>query len=175
MALKLLDKQRIVEEVSAQAETALSVVVAEYSGLSVGELTNLRAAAKEVNVNVRVVKNTLAKRAFAETDYNTLDGVLKGQVILAFSNDSPGDAAKVFKAFSAKQEKLNVVGLSLGGELLAPSQLAAVAELPNRDEAISLLMAVMQAPVTKLARTFNEVPGKLVRTVEAIKQAKDAA
>ncbi len=175
MALKRVEKQGIIEEVLSRLEGATSVVAAQYSGMSVSDLTELRSTAREANVDVRVVKNTLARRAFQGTKHAEMVDVLQGQLILAFSNDGPGEAAKVFKKVGRNHQALKVVGISLGSGVISGSKLDMVAKLPNKEEAISTLMAVMQAPIGKLACTLNEVPGKLVRTVAAVKEAKEAA
>ena len=175
MALGKTQKLQIVEEVSAQAAQAISMLAAEYSGMSVFQLTELRQSARNEGVEVRVVKNTLARRVLADTTFSKITPVLKGQVLLAFAKEGPGDAAKVFKKFVDGQYSIRVVGLSLGGDLLPGEALATVAKLPTREEALAILMATMQAPVTKLARTLNEVPGKLVRTIAAVQQQKEAA
>ncbi len=148
------------------------MIAAEYQGLTVGEMTDLRVKARESNVHLRVVKNTLAKRAFDGTDYACLQKALDGQLIYAFSMEEPGGAARVLKDYSKGNEKLKVKLIAFGGELLEPSELQRLASLPTYDQAISMLMAVMKAPVEKLARTLNEVPGKLTRTVAAIRDQK---
>ncbi len=174
MPLSLQQKQAVVTEVADVAAEAHSVIAAEYEGLSVAEMTDLRIAARESNVFLKVVKNTLAKRAFAGTDYDCMGESLNGQLVYAFSLDEPGSAARVIKEYSGKNEKLVVKLVAFGGELLDPSEIKRLASLPTLDQALSMLMAVMQAPVEKLTRTINEVPGKLVRTVAAIRDSKQA-
>jgi large subunit ribosomal protein L10 len=139
-------------------------------------MTLLRAKARDNGVYLRVVKNTLARRALQGTDFECLQSSLVGPLILAFSREDPGSAARVFKDFvkDKANEKLVVKALSMGGQVLPPADLERMATMPTRDEAISLLMACMKAPLDKLARTLNEVPAKLVRTVEAVRQQKDA-
>ncbi len=151
---------------------AHSVIAAEYQGLSVGEMTELRVKARESQVQLRVVKNTLAKRAFEGTDYDCLSDALRGQMVYAFSMEEPGGAARVFKDYAAANNKLVVKLIAFGGELLDPSELRRLASIPTYDQAISLLMAVMKAPVEKLARTMSAVPGKLTRTIAAIRDQK---
>lgn len=175
MALKLEDKKQVVEEVSAVVSGAYSVIAAEYRGLTVEQMTNLRNKARSSGVVVRVVKNTLARKAMEGTQFEDLGQVLTGPLVLAFSLDDPGSAARVMKDFSKEHGALVVKHLSIGSGVLDAAQLGAVASLPTYDEAISKLMYVMKAPAEKLARTLNEVPGKLVRTVAAIKDAKAAA
>ena len=172
MPLTLEQKQNVVGEVAEVAARAHSVIAAEYQGLTVGEMTDLRVKARESNVQLRVVKNTLAKRAFDGTDYACMKDALDGQLIYAFSLDEPGGAARVLKDYSKGNDKLKVRLIAFGGELLEPSELQRLASLPTYDQAISMLMAVMKAPVEKLARTLNEVPGKLTRTVAAIRDQK---
>lgn len=174
MALSLSEKQAIVAEVAVVAKEAHSVVVAEYAGLESNDMNELRAKARAGGVYIRVVKNSLAKRAIEGTDYECLSETLVGPMILAFSQEDPGCAARVLKDYAKENDKLVVKALSVSGQLLAASELDRLASLPTKDQAISMLMSVMQAPVTKLARTLNEVPGKLVRTVAAVKDAKAA-
>ncbi len=172
MPLNLEDKKSIVAEVSAIAAEAHSVVAAEYHGLSVDEMTELRATARNSGVYLRVVKNTLARRAFEGTDFECMNDGLVGPLLLAFSQEDPGSAARLVKDFAKDHEALVTKMLSVGGELLAANELDRLAKLPTKDQAISMLMALMMAPTEKLARTLKEVPAKLVRTVEAVKQAK---
>ncbi len=175
MALKLEQKQAIVAEVSEAAGKAMSAVLADYRGLTVEQMTALRSKARSSGVYVKVVRNTLVRRAVKGTEYECLDGALVGPTLLAFSMEDPGAAARLLRDSVKDFEKLEVKALSIGGVLLGADQLERVAKLPTRDEALALLMAVMQAPIAKLVRTFNEVPGKLVRTVKAIADQKQAA
>lgn len=175
MALRLEDKKQVVSEVAAVAADAHSAIAAEYSGLTVEELTDLRKKAREGGVYLRVVKNTLARRALEGTEYECMREGLVGPLMLAFSQEDPGSAARVLKDFSKENEKLNVKLVSIGGELLDASEIGRLASLPTYDQAVSMLMAVMRAPVEKLVRTMNEVPGKLVRTVAAIRDDKQSA
>ena len=172
MPLNLQQKQAVVSEISEVAATAHSVIAAEYQGLTVADMTKLRIAARESNVYLKVVKNTLAKRAFEGTDYDCMGGELTGQLVYAFSLEEPGSAARVIKDFAGKNDKLVVRLIGFGGQLLDPSEIKRLASMPTRDQALSMLMAVMKAPVEKLTRTINEVPGKLVRTVAAIRDSK---
>jgi large subunit ribosomal protein L10 len=172
VALSLADKKQIVSEVAAVAESAHSAVAAEYRGLTVEEMTDLRVKAREGGVYLRVVKNTLARRAFEGTEFECMSDQLIGPLVLAFSQEDPGSAARVIKEFAKEHDKLEVKVLAVGGEALAASELDKLASLPTRDQAISMLMAVMKAPLDKFARTLNEVPGKLVRTVAAVRDAK---
>jgi large subunit ribosomal protein L10 len=122
-----------------------------------------------------VVKNTLARRAVNGTDYECLQDTLTGPLVLAFSREDPGAAARVLKDFAKENDKLVIKALSVSGQLMAASEIDRLASLPTKEQAISMLMSVMQAPLTKLARSLNEVPGKLVRTVAAVRDAKQAA
>ena len=172
MALSLADKKQIVSEVAAVAESAHSAVAAEYRGLTVEEMTDLRVKARQGGVYLRVVKNTLARRAFEGTEFECMSDQLVGPLVLAFSQEDPGSAARLIKDFAKEHSKLEVKVLAVGGEVLAASDLDRLASLPTRDQAISMLMAVMRAPLDKFARTLNEVPGKLLRTVAAVRDAK---
>ena len=175
MALSFAEKEAIVSEVAEVAASAYSAVTAEYIGLSAEEMTDLRAKARNGGVYVRVVKNTLARRAVNGTDYECLQDTLTGPLLLAFSQEDPGAAARVLKDFAKENNKLVIKALSVSGQLLAASEIDRLASLPTKEQAISMLMSVMQAPIAKFARTLNEVPGKLVRTVAAVRDAKQAA
>ena len=174
MALNFEQKQAIVAEVAEVASTAFSAVAAEYRGITVEDMTALRADARNNGVYLRVVKNTLARRAFEGTEFECMSDQLVGPLVLALSQEDPGSAARVVKDFAKEHDKLVVKVLAVGGEALAASEIDRLASLPTRDQAISMLMAVMKAPVEKLTRTVNEVPGKLVRTVAAIRDSKQA-
>ena len=175
MALTLEAKKQIVSEVAEVAATAHSAIAADYSGISVGDMTALRAKAREDAVYLRVVKNNLAKLALADTDFACMNDGLSGPMILAFSQEDPGAAARVIKDFVKEQDKFEVKMIALGGELMEASQLDTLAKMPTRDQAIAILMGTMRAPVEKLARTMNEVPGKLVRCIAAVRDQKEAS
>lgn len=174
MALTLESKKAIVAEVAAVAQQALSLVAADYRGLGVGNMIALRAKARESGVYLKVVRNTLAKRALEGTDFSCMQEALSGPMVLAFSQEEPGAAAKLMRSFMKEHKQLEVKALSIEGRLLAADQLDAVATLPSRDEAIAMLMSVMQAPVSKLVRTLAEPQAKLVRTLAAVKDQKAA-
>jgi large subunit ribosomal protein L10 len=174
VALGIEQKQQIVAEVNEVAASALSAVLADYRGLTVAEMTEMRVKARESGVYLRVVRNTLAKRAVEGTEYECLNDAFIGPTLLAFSQEDPGAAARLLKDYAKDLEDLEIKALSIGGEMLGADQLDRVAKLPTLDEARSLLMSVMQAPVVKLARTLNEVPGRLTRTVAAIRDQKQA-
>jgi large subunit ribosomal protein L10 len=175
MPLNIEQKKAVVAEVAEVASGALSAIAAEYSGLTVEEMTELRAKARESGVYLRVVKNSLARRAIEETDFACMQEGLTGPLVLAFSQEDPGSAARVIKDFAKEHKQLEVKLVSIGGKLLQPSEIGTLAKMPTYDQAVSMLMAVMKAPVEKLARTINEVPGKLVRTLAAVRDAKEAA
>lgn len=175
MALTLEDKKRIVSDVAAVAAEAHSAVAAEYRGLTVEEMTDLRAKAREGGVYLRVVKNNLAKLAVAGTDFECMSDGFAGPLVLAFSMEDPGSAARLLKDFAKEHEKLDVKMLSVGGELLEASDIDRLANLPTRDQALAMLAGTLRAPLDKLARTMKEVPGKLVRTVAAVREQKEAS
>ena len=176
MAIRLEDKKQIVSEVNQAASSALSAVLADYRGVTVSELTALRKSARDNNVYLRVVRNTLLKLAVAETEFECIQEALVGPTILAFSQEDPGAAARVLQDFSKANSKFEIKALSVGGKLLDASQIDVLAKLPTHDQALSMLMSVMLAPVTKLTRTINEVPSKVTRVVAAVRdQKKEAA
>lgn len=157
MTLNIDDKKRIVTEVAAVAATAKSVVAAEYRGLTVEQLTALRVGARSTGVYLRVVRNTLARRALADTEFACLQDALVGPLLLAFSREEPGAAPKLLSDFAKLNEKLIVRAGAFNGKLMQPAEIDKLARMPTRDQAISLLMAVMKAPVGKLARTLAAV------------------
>src|SRR5262245_825941 len=174
MGLRLEDKQAMVTEVQAVAQSAHSVVAAEYRGLTVSQLTGLRAKARQAGVYMRVVKNTLARRAVTGTPYECIAGSLKGPLILAFSQEDPGAAARVVKEFAKGNDKLVPTLVALGGQVFPAKDIDRVASLPTKAQALSMLLGVLMAPVTKFVRTLAEPTAKLVRTVDAIKAVKAA-
>ena len=176
MAIRLEDKQQIVSEVNQAASSALSAVLADYRGVTVEDMTALRKNARANKVYLRVVRNTLLKRAVADTEFECIQEVLVGPTILAFSQEDPGAAARVLKDFAKENDDFEIKALSVGGQLMDASQIDVLAKLPTVDQARSMLMSVMLAPVTKLARTMNEVPSKVTRAVAAVRdQKQDAA
>jgi large subunit ribosomal protein L10 len=175
MALKLEDKKAIVAEVAEVANGAYSAVAAEYRGLSVGEMTELRRKAREGGVYLRVVRNTLARRAVEDTDFACMQDILTGPLVLAFSREEPGAAARVVKDFAKDHKNLVVTGVSISGKLLPATELETLAKMPTYEEAISMLMSVMQAPIGKFVRTLAEPHAKLVRTIAAVRDQKQAA
>ena len=175
MALNLDDKKAIVAEVNETAAQAMSLVIADARGVDVTDMTALRAKARAENVQLRVVRNTLAKRALADTDYACVDDVLVGPSLFAFSMEDPGAAARLFKDFAKENEEFEVKALSVGGQLLASEQIDVLAKLPTLEQALGMLAGVTLAPVTKLVRTFNEIPTKTARVVSAVRDAKQEA
>ncbi len=175
MALNLEDKKALVAEVAGVAAKAQSVVAAEYRGLTVGQMTELRAKARKQGVYMRVVKNTLARKALAGTAFESVGPKLKGPLVLAFAKDDPGAAARVVKDFAKGHEKLVATLVALGGQVLPAAELERVASLPTREQALAMLLGVLKAPIAKLARTLAEPPAKLARTVAAIRDQKQAA
>ena len=157
MALNLESKKVVVEEVAQYATKAMSAVASEYSGLTVADLTQLRTTARATGVYLRVVKNTLAKKAVAGTGFECMQEGLSGPLILAFSMDDPGSAARLINDFSKTNDKLIAKIIAFDGKVLDISELSRLASLPTRDQGISLIMAVMKAPVGKLARTLAAV------------------
>ncbi len=157
MALNLDSKKVVVEEVAEYAAKAHSAVAAEYRGLTVTELTQLRKNARETGVYLRVVKNTLARRAIAGTEFECMQEGLVGPLILAFSMQDPGCAARLISEFSKGHNKLITKIVAIGGKAYDSSELERLAKLPTRDQGISILMSVMKAPVVKLARTLAEI------------------
>ena len=165
MPLSIEAKRELVDEVSQVAATALSAVAAEYRGLTVGEMTELRAEARNSEVYLKVVKNTLAKRAVEGTEFECLQPSLSGPLILAFSREDPGAAARVIKSFAKDHENLKTVAVALGGSLYSAADLDRVAALPTLDEARGKLLGTLIAPMSQLARTLAEPAGMLARTL----------
>ncbi len=175
MALNLEQKKTVVAEVNEAASGALSAIAAEYRGLSVGDMTQLRAEAREKGVYLRVVKNTLARRALEGTEFECMRDGLVGPLMLAFSQEDPGAAARLIGDFAKENEQLVVKLVSVGGQLYEPTELKRLASLPTMEQAIGMLMGVMKAPVEKFVRTLAEPHAKLVRTIAAIRDQKQAA
>lgn len=175
MTFTLEQKQAVVGEVAAVAGRAYAAIAAQYAGLSVSDMTSLRAAARSVGVYMRVVRNTLARRAVQGTQFECLADRLTGPLVLAFAQEDPGAVARVIGDFAKTHDKLVVKAIAFGGKVLEPSALEALAKMPTREEALSLLLALMKAPVGQLVRTIAEPHARLVRTVGAIRDQKQAA
>ena len=157
MALGLEDKKAIVAEVSEAAKTALSAVVADSRGVTVGSMTALRKEAREAGVYVRVVRNTLARRAVEGTDFECLQDSFVGPTLIAFSNEHPGAAARLLKTFAKENDKFEVKALAFNGELIPAGDIDRLATLPTYEEAIAKLMSVIQGATSKFVRTLAAV------------------
>lgn len=175
MRLTMEAKKAIVSEVAGIAAKAPSAIAAEYSGITVEDMTRLRQSARTAGVYLRVIRNTLARRALENTKFDCMRDGLVGPLLLAFSDNEPGSAAKIIRDFAKANDKLVVKLVVLDGKLLPPSDIETLATLPSREQAISMLMGVMQAPVTKLACTLAEPYARLVRTIAAVRDKKQAA
>ena len=175
MRLTLEAKKAIVNEVAGVAAKAPSAIAAEYSGITVEDMTRLRQSARAEGVYLRVIRNTLARRALENTKFDCMRDGLVGPLLIAFSDNEPGSAAKIIRDFAKANDKLVVKLVVLDGKLLQPSDIETLAALPSRELAVSMLMGVMQAPVTKLALTLAEPHARLVRTIAAIRDKKQAA
>lgn len=174
MALTLVQKKAVVANVAEKAARAISAVVADYRGLTVLEMTQLRKEARKIGVCLQVVKNTLTKRAFAGTQFECLGEVLSGPLCVALSTEAPGDAARLLRDFAKDHERLVVRALAVGGVLYDASHLDVIANLPTRTEALTKLVFVMKAPIQKFVRTLAEPHAKLVRTISAVADKKKA-
>lgn len=175
MALNIEQKKAVVAEVANVANSALAAVAAEYSGLTVGEMTDLRVKARASGVYLKVAKNTLVRKAVEGTEFECMQEQLTGPLLYAFSMSDPGAAARLVKDYAKEHSKLVARLVAVGGRLYGASELERMSKLPTYDQAISLLMAVMKAPIEKFVRTLAEPHAKLVRTVAAVRDAKQAA
>ena len=168
-------KKAVVTEVAEVAKTAYSAIAAEYRGLPVSEMTELRVAARKENVYLRVVRNTLAKRAVEGTDFACMQDGMTGPLVFGFSTEDPGAVARVMTDFAKKNDKLIVKMVSLGGQLLPVTDIEKLAKMPTRDQAIGMLMGTMKAPIDKFVRTLAAPTSKMVRVLAAVRDAKKAA
>jgi large subunit ribosomal protein L10 len=175
MALKLEDKKTLVAEVNQVAATSESAVAAEYRGLSVVQMTEFRAKARDEGVYVRVIKNTLAKRAVAGTEFECLTEALKGPLLLAFSREDPGAAARLVKGFAKENEDLATKAVAIGGTMYGPEELTRLANLPSLDQARAILLGVLQAPLTQLVGIFAQPPAMLARVLNAKSESGSSA
>ena len=175
MALNLESKKVIVDQVGTTASNALSLVIADARGVNVTDMTILRKKAREQNIDIRIVRNTLAKLAFKGTEYECVSEVLIGPSLFGFSMEDPGAAARLFKEFAKSNDKFEVKALSISGQLLDNGQIDVLAKLPTIEQALCQLACVTLAPITKLTRTFNEVPTKVTRVVAAVRDKKQEA
>ncbi len=172
MALRLEDKKALVAEVNEVAARAVSAVAAEYRGLSAGEFDLLRRQARDNGIYLHVVKNTLARRALLGTEFECMGDALLGPLVLGFSLEDPGAVGRVVKDFAKDHDKLVVKVVSIGGQMYGAADLERLASLPTREQALSMLMGVMQAPITQFVRTLAEPAAQFVRTVQAVADAK---
>ena len=175
MALNFEQKQAVVAEVAEVANKALSAVAAEYRGLTVEELTDLRVKARQGGVFVKVAKNTLVRRAVEGTDFECMSDSLTGPLLLAFSMEDPGAAARLVKDYAKEHDLLVAKNVAIGGELYDASELERLSKLPTYEQALAMLMGVMKAPVEKFVRTLAEPHTKMVRTFAAVRDAKQSA
>ena len=172
MGLNLEEKQAAVAEISAKLAGAQAVVVAEYRGLEVEGMTELRRKARASGVYLRVLKNTLARRAVKDTPFEKLSDHLVGPLIYGISSD-PVASAKVLNDFAKDNEKIVLKAGAMPGSVLSATEVKSLASMPSRDELIAILMRTMQAPIAQFARTLNEVPARFARTLAAVRDAKD--
>ena len=172
MSLNLDEKKEVVADVSARVAKAQAIVIAEYRGLPVGSVTQLRAQARASGVYLRVLKNTLARRAVQGTPFEKLADQMVGPLAYGISED-PVAAAKVLHAYAKGNDKLVIKGGAMPGLLMTAKEVGALASLPSRDELLAKLMGTMQAPVAKFVQTLNQVPGKFVRTLAAVRDQKE--
>lgn len=174
MALKLEQKKEIVAEVSEVANRSFSLIALDYRGLSVSDVTDLRAKARQAGVYLRVVRNTLARRALTGTSFECINDELVGPMLLAFTPEEVSVGARLIKDFTKSNEKLVVKALSMDGKVLDKQQLNFLATLPTRDEALAKLLMVMKAPITKFVQTLGAPHAKFVRTLAAVRDQKQA-
>ena len=174
MGLNLQQKEAVVAEVAKQIADAQAIVLVENRGLPVGDMTQLRAKARASGVYFRVVKNTLVRRAVAQTPFASLSDKMIGPLAYGIGRD-PVAVAKVLNDFAKGHDKFVITAGAMPGQVMSAKQVAALASLPSREELLSKLMGTMQAPIAKFVRTLNEVPGKFVRTLAAVRDAKPAA
>jgi large subunit ribosomal protein L10 len=175
MALNLEQKKVVVAELANVAAKAHSLVAAEYAGLTVEQLTELRKKARSTNVFVKVAKNTLVSRAVEGTDYACVKDALVGPMLYAFSKEDPGAAGRLIKEFAKANDKLVPKVVAIGGQMYPGSHVEKLASLPTREQALAMLMGVMLAPITKLVRTLAEPAAKTARAVAAVRDQKAAA
>ena len=173
MPLRIEQKKAVVEELNSMASTSVSAAIAEYRGLNVAEITELRTKARESGVYLKVVKNSLSKQALTGTDFECLTQALQGPIMIALSADDLASPARLFKDFGKDYEHLKTVGLAIDGDAYPSSDLDRIARLPTRDEAYSIIAGLMKAPIEKALRTLNEVPIKLARLILAIKENQE--
>ena len=173
MSLNLEEKKAVVAEVAGQVSGAQTIILAEYRGLAVSDMTVLRAKARAAGVYFRVLKNTLVRRAVVDTPFASLADQMIGPLVYGISDD-PVAAAKVIHEISKSNDRLVIKGGAMANFVMTPKDVASLATMPSRDQLISMLMGTMQAPVTKFVQTLNEVPAKFVRGLAAVRDQKQA-
>ena len=173
MPLRIKDKQHVVKELNAMASSSIAGAIADYSGLNVTEMTELRTKARASGVYLKVVKNTLSKRAFSDTNFECLTENLKGPIIIALSKDDLASPARLFKNFSKEYEQLKTVSLAIDGNTFPASDLDRIARLPTKQEALSTIARLLQAPIEKAVRTLKEIPTKFTRMTVGVKDNKE--
>jgi len=173
MPLRIEDKQRLVQELNTIASSSVAGAIADFSGLNVTEITELRTKARESGVYLKVVKNTLSKRAFSDTSFECLVENLKGPIIIALSKDDLASPARLFKDFSKDYQQLKTVSLAIDGNIFPASDLERIAQLPTKQEAYSIIVRLLQAPIEKAVRTLKEIPTKFTRVAVAVKDNKE--
>jgi len=174
LSLSLEQKQAVVSEVSAELARAQAVILAEYRGLEVGVVTGLRAKARKSGVNLRVLKNTLARRAVAGTPFEKLSEKMVGPLMYGIAQD-PVAGAKVLAEFAKENERFVIKGGAMPNAMMSPADVKALATMPSREELLATLVGTLQAPIAKLVRTMNEVPSKFVRALAAVRDAREKA
>ena len=174
MGLNLDEKKAVVAEVSAEVAKAKGIFVAEYRGLEVGSMTELRARARKSGVYLRVLKNTLARRAVAGTPFEKLAEQMVGPLVYGISSD-PVATAKVLNEFAKANEKLVIKAGAMPNAVITAKEVKALASMPSREQLIAQLLGTMQAPVAQFVRTLNEVPSRFVRTLAAIRDQRAGA
>lgn len=174
MSLSLEQKQAVVAEIAAQLAQAQAVIVAENRGLSVEAVTRLRAQARKSGLYLRVLKNSLARRAVKGTPFEMLTDQLAGPLMYGMAQD-PVAVAKVLSEFARDNERFVIKAGAMPNAMMSAKDLKALATMPSRDELLAMLVGAMQAPIAKLARTMNEIPGKFVRTLAAVLAAREKA
>ena len=173
MPLRIEQKKAVVQELNSIASSSVSAAIAEYRGLNVAEITELRTKARKLGVYLKVVKNSLSKKALADTNFECLTKALQGPIIIALSVDDLASPARLFKDFSKDYEHLKTVGLAIDGDVFPSSELDRIAKLPTRNEAYSTIVGLMKAPIEKALRTLNEIPVKFTRLILAVKENKE--
>ena len=173
MPLRIEQKKAVVEELNSMASSSVSAAIAEYKGLNVAEITELRTKARESGVYLKVVKNSLSKKALADTNFECLTQALQGPIIIALSADNLASPARLFKDFGKDYEHLKTVSLAIDGNTFPASDLDRIAKLPTKQEAYSIIACLLQAPIEKAVRTLKEIPTKFTRMTVAVKDNKE--